>query len=145
VLAVLAICAAPAGLATPPAPPGPVPTPAATALRVAAAATAGELAAGAAELPERARLSLARSASAALASLLPAESLARARAWQDRLVAWQDSARSIAGAAATLHALANAAGGPLAAVDRLLDAAALLALAAIGLHVALRTRAAPQR
>jgi hypothetical protein len=138
VLAVLALCAGPERLAAPPPPPLARPAPAAAALRVAATATASEWTGAAAALPGRARLSLARGSEAALDAWLPEAPLARARAWQDRLQAWHAAARAAQRAARPLALFSRAAGGPLAALDRALDAAALLALAAIGLHRVLR-------
>jgi hypothetical protein len=139
-LAGLALCAAPAGLAAPPPPPGPPMAPAASALYVAAAATGDELAAALAEAPGRAALGLRRAAAAALTPLVPEAPLARVREELARLDAWRARAQVLAGAATRLRAFSSAAGGPLAAADRALDAAALLAVGAFALQLVLRRR-----
>jgi hypothetical protein len=124
----LAIATAPAGLAAPPPPPGPAPAPVAVALQAAAAATGSELSG---------RIALAFDA------WPPGAPLAGARAWQDRVVAWRDRTVTLVAAAAAIHAFSTALGGPLAATDRVLDAAALLAIGVLALRLARRPRARP--
>lgn len=145
-LAALALCAAPAGLAAPPAPlphaRGAGPGPLASSLHAAATATADELSATAAEAPGRAARALREAAAAALAPLAPEAPIARARAGLTRLEAWRSRARTVATTAATLRRLTAAAGGPAAALDRALDAVAAVGLALFALRLARRRRVA---
>jgi hypothetical protein len=130
VVVLLALCALPAGLSAPPAVAAPPPAPVATALFAAAAATSADLAGGIADLPPRGRLALRRAGAAALASLLPVESRARLDTWRERALA-------VSHAATTLRVVRDAASG---SVDRALNAAALVAVAAFALRLALRSR-----
>jgi hypothetical protein len=116
-----------------------------TALRCAAAAEASGLSADAAEWPARARSAVAGSGAAALERALPERLRTHAASWHERAVATSEAARFLAGAGAALHRFTTRAGGAAAAADRLLDAAALAAVAVFALRLAWRPRAAPRR
>jgi hypothetical protein len=143
-VAALALCAAPRGLAAPPPPGAPLPGasfPVTAALWAAAAATGDERAAALADAPARAARWTREALAAVLTPLVPAAARERARAGRARLESWRARARTAAAAAATLRAVSAAAGGPRAAADRALDAAALAAAAGVGLALAWRRRA----
>lgn len=112
-------------------------------LQTAASATAGDLRARAFDLPGRAHLGgvqLGAAARTALAQALPDSLLDLLRSTGDTASSWYANTGTVVRVASSLRERVMQAGGIIGATDRMLDAAAALAVAGVALGWAVDAR-----